>query len=715
MAGDPSAIQRIAVIYDTTVRPDTTGEYCRCALQQLGLTVSHYLPTEVEDLPPIYDLYLWVDDDFAYQIPDRLRPLAYWAIDTHRDYPSRLARGRTADFVFCAQRDGAMRMRADGICRAAWLPLACDPAVHRRIPDECKVHDIAFVGNLFPGDGRRSELVAWLQQRYPTAFVGQAYGLEMARVYSRAKLVFNCAIRNDINMRVFEAVSCGSLLVTNDLADNGQDLLFLPGRHLVTYRDPEELAQVIERYLADEPVREAIAAEGMRHAHAHHTYRHRMADLLAAVSEASRLDERYPVAADAANEAIHGHGADEEGGGHGARWVGCDRAPARSLALPTLVMPDPAQRRPAAGLPPAGAGRPRASIIIPAFNRLEMTKRCVAHLRAHTDLPYEIVLVDNGSSDGTADWGRGEGLHVIANRENRGFPEACNQGLLASEGAYLVLLNNDVLVSPGWLGRLAAHAERDGGVGLVGPSTNFAFSYQQVPVPYCEEQGFLAFAAELAVRYAGHAQPVTRLVGLCLLIPRAVREAVGLLDPRFGLGLFEDDDYCLRVRMAGYLVLWARDVFVHHEGHQTFRDLPEWEYRRRLDRNRERLLDKWRGSHSLIAWQEELDRTARLQSGQADGWDLLHAGRYDEAYEVFEERLRMVGTDSRLLLGLGLAAEGRGVPRAAALAYRAILAGEPEHAEAARALARLGGGPAGKPREAAGEQSAHTLAMGARR
>src|SRR5437667_99589 len=82
----------------------------------------------------------------------------------------------------------------------------------------------------------------------PAHFIGRAYFEEMARIYSASRVVFNRSIKNDVNMRVFEAVACGSLLVTNDLADHGQAELFGDGVHLVTYREPGEMVETVGYY-----------------------------------------------------------------------------------------------------------------------------------------------------------------------------------------------------------------------------------------------------------------------------------------------------------------------------------------------------------------------------------------------------------------------------------------------------------------------------------
>jgi glycosyltransferase involved in cell wall biosynthesis len=273
-------IQCVAVIFDDRIRPDTTGVYVRRALDEL-VDVVHFQPDPAEDIPSSgFDLYLSIDDDTEHRLPDALRPRAYWAIDTHRDFPARFQRAFACDFVFAAQRDGAERLRAAGIPAASWLPLGCDPQIHRR-HDVPRQFDVSFVGHTCPGP--RDELLELIRRNFPNHFIGRAYFGEMARIYSASRVVFNRSIKNDVNMRVFEALACGSLLVTNDLTDNGQAELFQDGVHLATYREPDELLEKIRYFLAHDEQRETIAAAGRAEVTARHTYRHRLEWLLAEV------------------------------------------------------------------------------------------------------------------------------------------------------------------------------------------------------------------------------------------------------------------------------------------------------------------------------------------------------------------------------------------------------------------------------------------------
>ncbi|HEX4613842.1 MAG TPA: glycosyltransferase, partial [Urbifossiella sp.] len=285
------SIRRVAVLFDDRSRPDTTGGYCLRAARALAEAV-HVYPHEADRVRPgEFDLFLRVDDSLDTPIPTILRPLAWWAIDTHLNFDRCLAQAGTADLTFAAQRAGAAALAQAGVANATWLPLACDPSVHRphNIP---KTHDVSFIGNMFPGP--RSDLLDLIRRQYPSHFVGRAYFDDMARAYSASRTVFNRSIRDDLNMRVFEALACGSLLLTNDLPDSGQPDLFRDGVHLATYRDPDELLDKLAFYLARPEPRSRVEAVGRREAAERHTYRHRMEAILAAAGSRPRT---IPVAA----------------------------------------------------------------------------------------------------------------------------------------------------------------------------------------------------------------------------------------------------------------------------------------------------------------------------------------------------------------------------------------------------------------------------------
>lgn len=270
---------------------------------------------------------------------------------------------------------------------------------------------------------------------------------------------------------------------------------------------------------------------------------------------------------------------------------------------------------------PAKPGKKKlASIIIPCFNNLRYTRECIEHLTRNTKTPYELIVVDNGSTDGTAAYvKKNTKARLIENRDNLGFAKAINQGMRAARGEFMVWLNNDVIVTPGWLEGLIACAERSPRIGAVGPCTNETVGYQKVArAPYRGDKELYRFAQAWSLKNGGRAIAAHRLVGFCLLLKREAVKQVGLLDKRFGLGCYEDYDYCLRLRQAGYDLTCALDVFVHHHGHKSFKN--DKAMLSQAARNRDLFLEKW--CHQTLQFLDELDpEAAKAQS------DLLRHGR----------------------------------------------------------------------------------------
>lgn len=266
---------RVALVFDK-VREDTLGVYFERACRALGVPYAHFWTREAGAIPRGFELYLRIDHgDYRDDLPEWAHPRIFYASDTHlpKSWKRICAVAKRYDLVCCAHRKGA-----EALANGAWVPVACDPELHGKKPLP-KRWDVAFVGT--EGGVPRKFYLQALRERYADSFIGHAPHTELGAIYSQAKIGFNYSIRDDVNMRLFEILCSGTLLVTNRLF--GDDLTRLglrEGEHLVLYRSPQELMARIDSYLTREEQRERIASNGMAEAQRAHTYHHRLRQIL---------------------------------------------------------------------------------------------------------------------------------------------------------------------------------------------------------------------------------------------------------------------------------------------------------------------------------------------------------------------------------------------------------------------------------------------------
>lgn len=255
------------------------------------------------------------------------------------------------------------------------------------------------------------------------------------------------------------------------------------------------------------------------------------------------------------------------------RWFDAYRA--RAGVEPNRIQHKPRPKATANLQRPSGF----VSIIILTWNALEYTKRCLESILKYTRRSsYELIIIDNGSSDGSVEYLRSMAaqyaqIRLIENAANRGFAAGNNQGAAAARGRYLLFLNNDVLVSNGWLEELVKGLEADERIGAVGPMTNRISgrqSYTRIPYRENDVKGFHKFAGYVRQVKANAITPRRRLAGFALLMTKKLFEELGGFDESYGTGNFEDDDLCLRIREKGYLLMVNEGVYIHHFGSRTF-------------------------------------------------------------------------------------------------------------------------------------------------
>lgn len=300
--------------------------------------------------------------------------------------------------------------------------------------------------------------------------------------------------------------------------------------------------------------------------------------------------------------------------------------------------------------------RPDLSVIIVNWNTRHRLTECLRSLADDlTSLVRETIVVDNASSDGSAEavrrdfgWAR-----IIQNDANAGFAAASNQGMAAARGRYLLLLNSDTVVRPGAVDRAVRYMDADPGAGLAGAKLlnldgTFQGSYACFPTLSSE----LLNATTLGVRWISPYYPSPRpnerapldvdwVRGPFMLVRRAAWAAVGGLDPAYGL-YSEDTDWCYRMRRHGWRVVYLPAVEILHV-------------------------------HGASTRQRPIESVAQLYQSKIRFFAVHHgpaaARRLRRALDlVFVARL----TASRLLAGLGLTAESRQRWRDQAVAARAI-------------------------------------------
>ena len=235
----------------------------------------------------------------------------------------------------------------------------------------------------------------------------------------------------------------------------------------------------------------------------------------------------------------------------------------------------------------------KVAIIIPCWGQLEYTKKCIESLYKYTDKKqFTPIVIDNASPDKTKKYLETvsqyayANMKVIYNKENLGYVGAINQGIdlalsLPEKPDYILFANNDIEFSEHWLERMVEKIESHPSLGAMGPVSNAVAGLQHV---------------QLNDRFGdGLHAPVKYLIGFFMMVKTSVVEEVGKLDDTYGKGFSDDLDYSIRMRLKGYKLGIARNVFIQHEGSASYKQLhktPE-EYEQDLQQKHNKLIEKW--------------------------------------------------------------------------------------------------------------------------
>ncbi len=219
------------------------------------------------------------------------------------------------------------------------------------------------------------------------------------------------------------------------------------------------------------------------------------------------------------------------------------------------------------------------SIIILNWNGIDFTKECIASLYNLTKEKFEVIVVDNGSKSGEITELRAlkkKGLikKLIENKSNIGFSAANNQGLRKAKGDYLLLLNNDTIVTKGWLSEMIKATKADPSIGIVGPHLPESEGSETI-----YGGGFVDVSGVARHSFNKNASEAEQVGGAAIFFKREVFERIGELDEGFSPIYFEETDYCSRARKAGFKVWFTPKSKVIHFGSKITKKQPtRWLY-----------------------------------------------------------------------------------------------------------------------------------------
>lgn len=238
---------------------------------------------------------------------------------------------------------------------------------------------------------------------------------------------------------------------------------------------------------------------------------------------------------------------------------------------------------------------PLVTILVLTFNGVKYTSQCLYSIKQKTNIPYKMIVIDNASKDGTVELLRKDTeIYHIENDHNLGFARGFNVGLECVDTPYFVIANNDIVVTDNWLHNMMTHINSDEKLLALGPRSNFVSGPQLIEgVTYKTQAGLEEYAKAKNWNIKNSITYFQRIVFFCVLLKSVALQKVGLLDEMYGLGNFEDDDYCVRIHRAGYKTAFDNTVFIHHYGSKSFLD-NKIDYAKLMEENKKKFMEKWK-------------------------------------------------------------------------------------------------------------------------
>jgi FkbM family methyltransferase len=460
-----------------------------------------------------------------------------------------------ADYIITTSEFGCQKDQEAGIgskiIQSQW---AFNPFTYAAYPYP-KNRGMSFIGS---ARGDRSDLLDTMKQ---SGLSVDAFGngwhedsyisfYDMVKIFGQSKINLDlghsdAVATGQIGRRIFEITGSRGFVITHPAGC--LEKYYKPGTEAISASSPEELIDKCNYYLSHDQERETIALRGYERTMKDHTWFHRFRDIFKQIG--------FTVIANT------------------APTTGRASIPVKSSVIAPLSVA-------ANDIVPSVDVQDKCietTINVMAYNQLEYTRKCVESILHYTKEPFELLLTDNGSTDGTSEYFNAvknyrPHTRIIRNFQNRIAETAINHSTSMARGTYFVFVSNDTLVHEGWLDNLIRHLESAPDVGWVGPRSNSISGPQLEPANYDSAESFHTFAAERSNLFRGKCFPVDRLAGMLVITKKKYFERIGGADPylpangRDGGYGFSDDDISLRFRLAGYRLLVADDVYIHHFG-----------------------------------------------------------------------------------------------------------------------------------------------------
>lgn len=624
---------------------------------------SHDIPTEftpdikqiAATAPPdkFPDLFLWIESVpgfFPKNIDSLGIPSACYIIDSHLSLDWHVKWAANFDYVFIAQKEYIPAFKAAGNKNVFWLPLGCDPEIHCA-GKKPKIYEVGFVGSINNIQTRRLELLKKIETGFQLAYK-RCFWTEMADFFAHSKIVFNNAIKNDLNMRVFEALSSGSFLLTDITENNGQAEMFYDGEDLGIYKDAGILA-TIDHYLKNETLREKIAANGQKLVHKAHSYAHRVDELLkvALGKSANTPSPEEWRSRSLEPEKIQ---VPVNGSEHKEEYVE-KHISRRSFVIPVLDM-SPAS--------PYNIEKLLSDLdeiegdVIVIFNSIEMAEK----LKSHPRIDYSAIM-----------------------SSNVGVSRAWNIGLNISDTEVTFILNSDLTLERETVDILERHLLELPDAAIVGPQGSFFEFNTMKDILYFDKGTF------------DGAIPVDAVSGFLFAVKTEYfNNGILKFDNRYTPCYFEEWDIGLQAKLAGLKSYVVPAAGYKHEWSGSIRALATIKYLSReetrdeiYNRNKKQFQYKWlnilSGSNVEGDFLESLWTSYACKVAER----FIEKGIIDKAEEIYNLILNKFPNNKEALVNSGLFEYSKGNMENALAIFNHVSAIDPEFVLPADKLNKL--------------------------